>query len=1026
MKKSLLLMLLLMLYGAAYAQQTVGGRVTAQADGQGLPGVTVMVKGTATGTITDLDGNYSVQVPEDGAMLVFSFTGFASQEVEVNNRTTIDIALAEDIDLLDEVVVVGYGTQEKKVVTGATVAVKSEDIQNTNSLRVEQALQGQTPGVQISATSGQPGETPKVLIRGSGTLGSSGPLYVVDGVPTGDISYLSPSSIERVDVLKDAASAAIYGARAANGVVLITTKQGTSGKMQLSLNSYYGVQNFYKKLPMLNAQQYAVIMNEANINSGQLPVYSLDQINAMGDGTDWLQEAMNENAPIQDHTLGLTGGSERSTFSSSLSYFEQEGILGGNADKSSFSRISFRINSDHKAYKDIIRIGENLTYSHVNRKGLRVGGIYNNSLRGLFNTSPVFPVYNEEGDFVRSPISPHQETNPIGAMHYADFNRTLVDRLVGNIYTEIQPLKGLIFRSDLGVDLSLDSYNSFNPEYHLHDNARNNISSGTQSSGRYITWNWDNTLRYGTSLGRHHMDFLIGMAAQENNGVFMSATKEGLTFDDFDHAVLNNGTIDSTVVATGGRTEYGLLSQFGRVNYNFGEKYLLSATVRRDGSSNFGVNNRWGVFPSVSVGWVISEEAFLKNIPAFNFVKLRASWGQNGNDRLRPFAYLATLESRWREYYFGSGETKYVGTSPDKLPNPELKWETSEQINIGFDATLFKNISFSFDYYTKTTKDWLVVAPVPDIVGTNAPWINGGAIENKGVELQLGYDKSFGEFSFGINGNAAFNENRVTDISNSEGIIHGNPNIIWQGLGEVNRAQEGYPVGYFWGYEVAGIFQNEAEIQNYRNNEQVVQPTAQPGDVKFVDRNGDGLIDDEDKTMIGDPNPDVTYGFNLNLGFRGFDLSVYTYGMAGHQNLFGNRSNERWFNNYTTDVLDRWHGEGTSNSTPRVTLGDEANGNYRNFSQLYIQDASFFRIKTLTLGYDLARLLPNTTFQQVRVYVAANNLFTFTRYKGMDPEIGYGPETSPQAGVSYNMSSGMDIGYYPQPRTYMAGLNIKF
>lgn len=1012
------MMMLICLCGYAQEERLVTGTIK-DATGVELPGANVLVKGTTNGTTSDSHGKFSINATT-GSVLIVSFIGYQSQEVTLSNQTSIDVVLAEDLQTLGEVVVVGYGVQERKVVTAATVTVKAEDLTNTNSLRIEQALQGQTPGVQISSTSGQPGEALRVRIRGTGTLGQSEPLYVVNGVPTGDISYLDPSTVERVDILKDAASAAIYGARAANGVVLITTKQGKSGKMQISLDSYYGVQNFYKKVDMLNAQEYATIMNEAHVNSGQLPIYTDAEIAALGNGTNWLEEATNADAPIQNHSLTLSGGNDQSVFTTSLAYFQQEGIISGDQNKSNFERLTFAINSDHKAYKDVIRIGQNLTYTNINRQGLRVGGIYNNSLRGLFNTSPVFPVFDTDGEYALSPVDAN-EANPIGLMNYSDFNNNISDRVFGNVYTEIQPVKGLIFRSDIGVDIGLNEGRSFNPVYKVSESAYNNISSATQSSGRNVRWNWDNTLRYSKSINEHNIELLVGMTAQESISTWASATKQGLTFEDFEHAWLNNGTIDTTVTATGARSEYALLSQFARINYNYAEKYLLQAIIRRDGSSNFGPENRYGVFPSISAGWVLSEEAFLKDINGLNSLKLRASWGQNGNDRISSFGYLATLSSVDRDYYFGSGDTKYIGTSPDKLANPGLVWETSEQLDIGVEAELLNKFSLTVDYYRKTTKDWLLVAPAPSLIGTNPPTINGGTITNKGFEFLLGYRDNFGGLSVDVSVNAAFNKNNLSSVALTEGIIHGTSNLI-QGIGEINRSEVGYPVGYFWGYQVDGIFQNENDVLNYRSGEGLIQPGAKPGDVRFVDRNGDGMISDLDKTIIGDPNPDVTYGLNVNLGYKGFSLAVYTYGMGGHQNMMSLRSVERWYNNYSTEILGRWLGEGTSNTIPRVTLGDEANKNYTNFSELYIQDASFFRIKTLNVGYDFKSLFNNMPLTKLKLYVSVNNLLTFTKYKGMDPEVGFGDRTDNR----YDMTSGMDFGFYPQPRTVMVGINAHF
>jgi TonB-dependent starch-binding outer membrane protein SusC len=1001
----------------AHAQRQLVSGTIKDPTGMPMPGVNIILKGTSTGTSSDTNGNFSLQAaPED--VLVVSFIGYKTQEVPVGTQTSFDIVISEDLTTLTELVVVGYGVQDKKVVTAATVTVKSDDLMKTNSLRLEQALQGQTPGVQITNTSGQPGEALKVVIRGAGTVGNAQPLYIVDGVQTGDISYLNPNMVERVDVLKDASSAAIYGARASNGVVLITTKKGASGKMQIALDGYYGVQNPYKKLDLLNGREYLTIMNEVEINSGGTPRYTQAEIDAVGEGTDWLDEAFNYDAPIQNYSLLVSGGNDRSIYSTGLSYFRQDGIIGGGESKSYYDRITFTINSDHKVYKDIFRIGENVTYTHSNRSGVRVGNLYYNSLRSFINAPPIYNVRNDDGSFGESPFA--DDTNPLAVLYYQNFNKNFNDKIVGNVYTELTPIEGLTFRSDFGINMEFNGYHSFNPLYDVSNVFYNNNPSSTQNMSKFLMWNWDNTLRYSKTINDvHNVEFLVGTTGQKETGFNVNATLYGSLFNDldFNHNILDNTTVDTVANNVSGFSGAyrALASYFGRVNYNFNEKYLLSAVIRRDASSNFGPNNKWGVFPSVSAGWVVSEESFFQNIEPIDFLKFRVSWGRNGNDRLESFAYMATISSIYRDYYLGSGEVKYIGSSPDKVANPDLKWETSEQLDIGLEGTFLKDYTFTIDYYRKSTKDWLVRPDMPLLIGTNAPFVNGGRIENKGIEASLGYNHQFGDLNVGVTGNMAYNKNEVVEIDNLEKIIHGPANQLYQGMTEMYRAQVGYPIGYFYGLKVAGIFQNEAEINSYTKGEELIQPNAVPGDVKFVDLNDDGKIDGSDRTMIGSAIPKVTYGLNINLGYKGFDLSVYTYGVAGNEIAFGNRTWERYYSNYTTDILNRWHGEGTSNSQPRVTKNSEPNGNHQ-FSELFLQNGSFFRIKSLNVGYDFKNLLKNVPFDQLRLYFSATNLLTFTKYGGMDPEVGYGPD---------GWSSGVDVGYYPQPRTFMVGLNVK-
>lgn len=1011
-------------YGQRPAEQVINGQVLDQKDQKPLVGVSIVVKSSTSGTVSDEQGRFHIRAAK-GSVLIFSRVGFQTVARTIQGDTdSLRVLLQQTDQNLDAVVVVGYGTQRKRDLTGATVHLSGDNLGQNHNISTLQNLQGKAPGVQITSTSGQPGDGVKVRIRGIGTNGNSNPLYVVDGMPTSDISYLNPADIASMDILKDAASAAIYGTRAANGVVLITTQKGIAGNMRTSLHAYYGIQNPLKRLSVLSAKQYAIIMNEAAVNSGKNPFnfYSAAEIDSLGAGTNWQEAATNKNAPLQSYNLGFSGGNDKSTYASSLSYQKQEGIIGVKG-KSYYERFGFRINSTHKLYKDILKFGENLSYTHSNQSGIGTGNIYGNSIRGLLNTSPTFPVYNTDGSFGVSQMSP-EEVNPIAAMVTLNQNKTVTDRFLGNTYLEAKIAEHFTIRSSFGIDLSFYSTNSFIPIYNLGSNSSTTTTTAEQGLYRNFTWNWDNTITYDQQFGQHHLNILAGTSAREFSGFTVSGSKQDLSLSDFEHAIIDNGK-DGTQKAYGSRSEYALNSYLGRINYSYADKYLFSAIVRRDGSTNFGPNNRWGTFPSFSAGWILSDENFLKNSSWLNFLKIRAGWGQNGNDQIASFAYLATVSSRFMGYYFGGADAAgiTVGTAPDNIPNPDLKWEASEQQDIGFDATLFEHFNLTFDWYTKTSKDWLVQPPIPAIVGTGAPFINGGDIRNRGIELALNYTRQLGELALSVGGNIAFNHNEVTSVPNLDGIIHGASNLLSSSTEEFYRIQNGYPVGYFWGYQTAGIFQTQAEVQDYQGSNGKIQPDAVPGDVRFVDLNGDGSINSLDKTMIGDPNPDFTYGGNISASYKGFDLTVTVTGVSGNDLVDGTRANDRAFNNYSTAILDRWHGAGSSNTIPRVTLGDEANKNYKNFSDLYIQNGSFMRLKSLSLGYDLKKgFLPNLPFEQFRVYVSGTNLFTITHYDGIDPEIGYGnTETD-----GNNWSSGIDLGYYPQPRTILFGLDVRF
>ena len=1026
--------------------KTISGVVTSATDSEPLIGVSVQVRETATGGITDIDGRYSVSA-QQGQTLVFSYIGYQSQEIKVGTSSVINVVLKEDTEMLDEVVVVGYGVQKKELVTGATVQVKGDEIAKMNTTNPLQAMQGQTPGVSIASTSGQPGADMKVSIRGLGTVGNSAPLYLIDGVG-GDISTLNPADIESIDVLKDAASAAIYGSAGANGVVLITTKQGREGKAQISFDAYYGIQNVARKANMLNAKEYMAIMDEQALNSG-LSAYDWSQYQSIYDAngnvydTDWVDTMFKDNATTESYTLGVTGGSATSTYALSLGYMSQEGIVGG-SDVSNYSRYNFRVNSEHKLFKDILKVGEQVSFVYKMNNGISVGNQYNNTLRGAFGTSPIAPVYSDNNLY----DSPYNDTstsdwnkgdgNPYGLMMTDSNNENKTATFSGNVYAELQPVKNLKIKSVFGVVYGSSEYRSFKPLYkfsqYIYNEERTTVS---QNANHSLGMTWTNTASYDWTMGEHSFNALLGMEAYRYEGTYIEAKngmlKEG--FDDWEHAFVGNGTAsDSTNglgVSGNPHTESRKVSYFGRLGWNWKETYMVNATLRADGSSNFAKGNRFGYFPSVSAGWTITNEKFMESTQNWlDFLKIRASWGQVGNANIDAFQYLAPIKSTNTHYLFGSGygdsdAAAQLGTNwgayPSRLANADIKWETSQQTNIGLDARFLNSrLGVNFDFYIKDTKDWLVVAPILATAGAGAPYINGGGVKNTGVELNLTWNDQIGkDFSYNIGINGAYNKNKVGEIPNDDGIIHGSTNQLYDNTPEFYRAENGKPIGYFYGFKTAGIFQNNQEIEDWiKAGNGVLQADVQPGDVKFVDINHDGRVNELDKTDLGNGIPDFTMGFNLGFNWKGLDFSVVANGAFGQQIVQSYRNHTSKQANYTTAILGRWTGEGTSNRIPRVT---DQNLNWQ-FSDLYVQDGDYLRISNITLGYDFAKLLRCKVISQCRIYAQVQNAFTFTKYDGMDPEIGYGPEGDNGQG----WVSGVDLGYYPRPRTVLFGVNLKF
>jgi TonB-linked SusC/RagA family outer membrane protein len=1026
---ALLFSLFMIQTGFAQAQsRSVSGNVTSTVDGMGIPGASIAVQGTKIGTTTDFDGNYKIEA-KAGDVLVFTFIGFKSQKVTVGTQQVINVTLAEETSELKEVVVIGYGSQRKTLVTTAVTQVSGENLTKTNTTNALQALQGQAAGLQVTSTSGQPGEGLNVVIRGAGSTGGTSPLYVVDGILTGDISYLNNSDIESISVLKDAASAAIYGSQASNGVILVTTKKGKRGAAgQITFDQYYGVQSVARKVDLLNATEYGVMLNEAAANSGKNPYFTNDQIAALGSGTNWMDHMLTDNAATKNFSFGASGGSDTSVYSTSLSYLGQEGVVGGK-DLSNYERYNFRFNSEHKLYKDVLTLGENLSFAYINKNGIGVGNQYNNSLRSAFQTTPLLPMYDANGNYYDTTNNSEPwlagAANPYALMVYNNQNEGNNQKLLGNVYLQIEPIKNLTFRTTLGLDYYAGEGHSYTPIYRLSIYANTAFDKVNQNMNKGKTITWDNLLTYKFNAAEnHHFEAMLGTSSINYDGTSVEATNADSVFNDLEHAWIDNTTNKDGAKTTikGKKEQTKRMSYFGRLNYNFKETYLLNATFRMDGSSIFSDENQWGYFPSVSAGWIVSNEEFLKDSNVINFLKLRASWGQVGNQNARAFQYLSTIKSNNTNYIFGDTEGVLTpGAYPNRLSNLDLKWETSEQIDLGFDARFLDNaLNVTFDVYKKTSKDWLILAPILATAGADAPFINGGNVVNQGVELSLNYQNKIGDFNYSVSANGAYNENKVGEIPNADGIIHGLSNELYDNAGEFYRAQNGYPLGYFWGYKTGGVFQNQAQIDNYKSaNGVVLQPTAAPGDLIYTNVNGDDKIDSSDKTNIGKPNPDFTYGFSVSASYKAFDFSLNANGVAGNEIVQSYRNQSGAYGNYTSAILDRWHGEGSSNTVPRVT---EDNRNFTQFSDLYIQKGDFLRINTVTLGFDLAKMKQSKPFfaSQFRLYFSVLNLYTFTKYNGMDPEIGFGSSNDDQ-----KFSSGVDVGYYPRPRTFMLGLNVK-
>ncbi|MBV7529086.1 TonB-dependent receptor [Chitinophaga sp. sic0106] len=1021
---------------AADSSITVTGKVTDE-KGDPIPGATIRVQGTNTGTAADVNGHFSLKVPSPKSQLAFSFIGY-NQQVLQASANPMNIKLALSSTSLTETVVVGYGVQKKSVVTGSISSIKSSEFENQPVTRVEQVLQGRTSGVTVVSSSGQPGSASSVRIRGNTSFNNNDPLWVVDGVvvDNGGVSYLNQSDIESMEVLKDAASAAIYGTRAANGVILITTKKGKEGKLRVNYNGYVGTSAPARKLNLLNATEYATLINEGLAADGKAPKYANPA--SLGAGTDWQDLIFNNNAFRQNHEISLSGGNDRSTFYTSFGFMKQEGIVA--SDISKYQRATFRINSSHKIAK-WLTFGENLSYAYEKNSGLgNTNSEFGGPLSSAINLDPITPAivydktvaanapYTNTGvvrDAFGNPYGisdavKQEITNPLAYIQTRLGNYSYSHNLVGNAYLEAEPIAGLKLRSTFGGKMAFYGSDNFVPVYYLNSSTTNARTSFTRDQNNNRSWNLENTISYSRTIKQHDFSVLVGQGAYQDG--YLQNTNVayfGIPATTFHDASLNY-KIANTNKTAGGKD--GLLhtvaSYFGRVNYNYAEKYLLTGIIRRDGSSRFPTDRKYGVFPSVSAGWVPTKEAFFPENDVIDFLKIRGGYGSVGNDyivdngNLNEHGYLSTIGDG-RNYNIGN--EILVGNSPNAPANVLLHWEETHQTNIGFDLAFLKHFNFTFDWFNKKTVGILMNPRVPTYTGAYSnPPANVADNQNRGIDLELGYHGKVGEVQLNVNGNASYVKNKSLYLGDGVQYITTNQQTFQSSTYPITRTVLGNPLNAFYGFKTAGIFQNQAEVDGYVDGKgNKIQPNAKPGDFRWVDANGDGAITEADRQVLGNPMPTWTYGLNISATYKNFDINLFAQGAGGNKIFQGLKRLDIKEANMQNKALGRWTGEGTSNTYPRMTL-DDPNRNYSNPSDFYLEDGDYLRLKVLQIGYTLSNnIMKRIGAQRLRVFVTGENLFTFTKYTGFDPEIG-------------GAVSSIDRGIYPQARSYMFGLNVTF
>ena len=1013
----------------------ISGVVTDQ-NGDGLPGVTVMEKNTVNGVITDIDGIYVLTLTNDQSVLRFTYVGFVSQEITVGNKTTINVSMSEDFSELEEVVVIGYGIQKKKVITGSIVSVSSEEISKTPIARIDQALQGRASGVQVLNQSGQPGEQGGVKIRGIGTDYNAEPLYLVDGITVQSIDNLNPGDVASMEILKDAASASIYGARAANGVVLITTKTGSNDTHSITYSGYVGVQNAAKKVDVLNAEQYQQLMAEAEADNLFGEPFDANEIPQ--NNTDWQEKLFTDNASIENHEISVIGGNKKTKFASSISYFKQNGIIGD--DKSQFQRYTGRLNTNTEV-KDWLTWGNTLSFAHITTRGVVSNGSFNGEYSSALNLDPLTPVYENNAEVLNLPpygsnpyvvdeegrafaISSNVGGELVNPLARLSIQNQVVDRdqILGSLFAEVKPIEGLKLKSSLSLDLSFLEINSYNPLFFLNGTTSNvaRTSLSKQFQKKAVIQN-EQILNYTYKLNKHNFNFLLGTTYVQDDWESLAGGGQDIDTSNPDLRFLNL-TTDSTQTVGGIASEYRLFSLFSRLLYDYNERISFSGTYRKDGSSNFGKNNRFGTFWSFGASWIINEEPFFPQSNFISFLKLRISWGQNGNDRIRPFSFASVIDFN-PAYNFQNGTQ--TAAIPAYLADEDIKWETAEQLDIGIESGFFENkLTISLDYYKETTKDLLQPSLGLASLGISLNFANAGTMENEGFEFAVDWRDNLGELKYSLGINGAYNRNTMVKVANESGILSG---ASWALAGEVSRTVEEFNVTSFYGFKTTGIFQSEADVFSYLTNEgTLIQPGAKPGDIRFVDVNRDGIISDEDKTIIGSPIPDWVLGSTISLAYKNFNLYALFTSQLGNEIFNGINRPDISTSNRQSWILDRWTPENPTTTIPRFTISDP-NQNYKRATDLLnIENGSYLRLKNIQFGYNLPQSITNKfKCTSWNIYLSAENLITITGYSGSDPEVG-SPVDFFGSGVSSIRDMGIDRGIYPQARTFRLGTSITF